>query len=75
MKLFLIKLMPSEVIRDAVVQQLVRAKDEAAARLLASSGFLGDGGKDAWTDLERSTCEQVKTTGKPDIIMCDFNAG
>jgi hypothetical protein len=52
---------------------VVRAENQAAARLLASE-YPGDEGTEAWLDPRNSTCEELAAKGNPEVVMKDFAA-
>ncbi len=58
---------------DTVVEQLVRAKNESQARMIANA-WHGDEGR-IWSDSTRTTCEIVLLRGEETCIICSFNAG
>jgi hypothetical protein len=57
---------------DRVFGIVVRAKDEAAARWLASSRA-GDEGPEAWLLSKHSTCVELRAEGPEEVIMEDYN--
>jgi hypothetical protein len=59
---------------DVACGFIVEAATEKDAREMAASES-GDEGSRAWIDPTLSTCELLKLTGRPGIILRDFNAG
>lgn len=52
---------------------VIRADDEAEARLMASKAS-GDEGADVWLSRAESHCEELLQSGEPGIILTDFHA-
>jgi hypothetical protein len=59
---------------DNVVQFVVRADGEAAARKMASEKA-GDEGPVCWTNPSCSTCKRLPRTGKAGVIVRHFRPG
>ena len=59
---------------DETAGLVVRAKNEAGARELASMKS-GDEDPGIWTDETASTCRLVKFSGAPTVILQDVNKG
>jgi hypothetical protein len=57
---------------DRMFGFVVRAKDEAGARRLASSRA-GDEGPEGWLSPAHSTCVELKADGTEEVIMEDYN--
>ena len=74
MKLWVLGLAEGEGGWDCAYGFVVRAKDEAHARKLASEQA-GDEGADAWLLPSRSTCEELTTRGEQEVILRSFVAG
>ncbi len=53
---------------DVIEDAIIRAKDEAAARVIASNTSL-DEGPEVWMDEELSTCNRLIYSGDPDVIL------
>ena len=62
---------PWEPWYDKAFGFVVEARSEAEARQLANEDG-GDECGDPWLDPEMSTCERLRTTGKPRIVIQDF---
>lgn len=63
---------------DCTAGFVIRAKTELAARLIATKDGYGDEKRrhpDFWENEEYSSCEQLTESGKPGVILRDFNAG
>ena len=52
---------------------VVRAESESEARLLASEES-GEEGDKAWLDGRYSTCEELTSKGKSEVVIKDFAA-
>ncbi len=59
---------------DCYDSHLVRARNEAHARALASSRS-GDEGAPSWLDPEVTSCKVVTSAGEPGLLLSSFNAG
>jgi hypothetical protein len=57
---------------DCMFGFVVRARDEEAARRLASSKA-GDEGPEAWLAPESSTCVELMADGPEGVVMEDYN--
>jgi hypothetical protein len=57
---------------DRMFGFVIRAKDEGAARRLASLRA-GDEGPEAWLSPAHSTCVELKADGPEEVIMEDYN--
>lgn len=53
---------------------IVLADSEKEARALASRQH-GDEGPATWTSSKLSTCEEVRLSGEPRVLLRDFYAG
>ena len=73
MKLFLLE-RPNATIRDERCRILVRSTSVKAARKLAAI-TAGDEKSTVWLSTETSTCKEVKTEGKPEIILVQTISG
>lgn len=73
MKLYLLK-RKSLCRYDEADSFVVRAKNSAQARKLASKGA-GDEGKQTWLNKNGSSCRSLKTEGTLEIVIRSFNAG
>jgi len=59
---------------DVARSFVVRARSEKDARKLVQP-FAGDEGSRVWTHPKKSTCTELKVTGKKEVIIRDFHAG
>ena len=50
---------------------IVRARDEASARALASSAA-GSEGEKVWKDPKETSCKRLEVEGEVEIVMLDF---
>ena len=73
MQLFLLKRV-NGIDYDECDGFVVRAKDENAARILASANAGGEG-SDIWMSDTFSTCSAINGRGVAGIILRSFNAG
>lgn len=73
MKLYLLKRF-THIDYDEISVFAVRADSEERARYLAGNEA-ADEGKETWLDKNKSSCEEIKTEGKEEIITFSFNAG
>jgi len=62
---------------DCSYGYVVRAGSAAAARKLAASraGDEKDEGYNPWLDPKQTTCKELKSSGKEEIIIQDFLSG
>jgi len=51
---------------------VIKAHSAKEARVLAQSEA-GDEGDNAWLDSEITTCKQLQSTGKVEIVLRDFH--
>lgn len=59
---------------DICCSKLIRASNEAEARKIANTSFVGDEGC-IWEDPKSVSCEIVDPNGPPEEIMADYKAG
>ena len=74
MKLWLLKNLKMAGNYNTMQGIVVRAKDEQAARKMASES-VGTHTRDVssdWLDATATSCEQLSARGKPEVIIIDF---
>lgn len=75
MKLWLLERRDTEIVGwDEARGVVVAAETEDEARLLASQKR-GDEGAGAWTDMTRTTCEELIPGSASRVVLVDFGAG
>lgn len=73
MKLFKLERIDG-VSHDEAFGFVVRAENESSARIIVSLQC-GDEGSSVWLDSSMTSCEELKKTGKSEVILRDYNAG